>query len=96
LLKYLKIAKYRSENNFVELSNNLGRSSNTVKNFDILATSLSVLRDYFDDATQLFSDLFKFLEIIFQQNHSFRVYVTWKNLKFYWIQIENNFVESSK
>jgi len=38
--------------------------SNTVKNFNILAISLSVLHNYFDDLTKLFSDLYltKFLD----------------------------------
>jgi len=81
-------------------NNYVGRSSNTVNNFDVLATSLSILHDYFDDATQLFPDLYllKFLEIIFQQNHICYTERTilLKNPKFCWIQIENNFVEPSK
>jgi len=37
--------------------------SNATKNFDILATGLSVLHNYFDNLTKLFSDLYlaKFL-----------------------------------
>jgi len=31
--------------------------SNAAKNFDILATSLNVLHNYFDSPTKLFSDL---------------------------------------
>jgi len=40
------------------------RSSNAVKNFDILTIRLSVLHNYFDDLTKLFSDLYlaKFLD----------------------------------
>jgi len=38
--------------------------SNATKNFDILAISLSVLLNYFDDLTKLFSYLAKFLDIL--------------------------------
>jgi len=31
---------------------------NAAKSFDILATSLSVLHNYFDSSTKLFSDLY--------------------------------------
>jgi len=39
--------------------------SNVAKNVDILATSLSVLHNYFDGSTKLFLDLYltKFLDI---------------------------------
>jgi len=38
--------------------------SDVAKNFDILATNLSVLHNYFDGLTKLFSDLYlaKFLD----------------------------------
>jgi len=36
--------------------------SNTAKSFDILATSLSISHNYFNDPTKLFSDLAKFLD----------------------------------
>jgi len=40
--------------------------NHAAKNFDILATSLSVLHNYFDDLIKLFSDsyLVKFLDIL--------------------------------
>jgi len=38
------------QNNFVEI---LKVMSNAAKNFDILATSLSVLHNYFDSSTKL-------------------------------------------
>jgi len=40
--------------------------SNAAKNFDILATSLNALHNYFDDLTQLISDryLAKFLDTL--------------------------------
>ena len=43
-----------NQNNYTENSNTM---SNAVKNFDILATSLSVPPNYFDSPTELFSDL---------------------------------------
>jgi len=43
------IAGYRSENNFIGL---LKIMSNAAKNFDNLATSLSVLHNYFDSSTK--------------------------------------------
>jgi len=41
-------------------------TSNAAKNFDTLATSLSVLQNYFDGLTKLFSNLYpaKFLDIL--------------------------------
>jgi len=38
---------------------------NAAKNFDNLATSLSILHNYFDSSTKLFSDLYlaKFLDL---------------------------------
>jgi len=38
---------------------------NATKNFDILAISLNVLHNYFNDPTKLFSDLYlaKFLDV---------------------------------
>jgi len=45
------LAGYRSENNFV---GTLKIMNNSAKNFDILATSLSVLHNYFDSSTKLF------------------------------------------
>jgi len=51
------------QNNFVEI---LKIMSNAAKNFDILATSLSVLRNYFDNSTKLFSDLYPVKIYIFQ------------------------------
>jgi len=53
--------------NFGKLSNNyIEKSSiisNAAKHFDILTTNLSVLHNYFDSLTKLFSDLYlaKFL-----------------------------------
>jgi len=38
--------------------------SSTARNFDILATSLSVLHNYFNGSIKLFSDLTKFLDTI--------------------------------
>jgi len=57
------LARYRSENNFVELSKYVRRSSTATKNFDFLI-SLSVLRNYLHSLTKLFSDpyLAKFLD----------------------------------
>jgi len=46
---------YRSENNFL---GNLKIISNAVKNLDNLATSLSVLNNYFDIQQNYFSDLY--------------------------------------
>jgi len=43
------------QNNFV---GTLKIMSNATKNFDILATSLSILHNYFDDLTKLF-DLYQ-------------------------------------
>jgi len=60
------LARHRSENNFVGVYqiNYVGRSSNVAKSFDNLAISLSVLHNYFDRLTKLFSDLYlaKFLD----------------------------------
>jgi len=41
-------------------------TSNAAKNFDILTTNLSVLHNYLNDPTKLFSDLYlvKFLDIL--------------------------------
>jgi len=36
--------------------------NNAVKSFDILATKLSVLHNYFDSSTKLFPDLVKLLD----------------------------------
>jgi len=53
---FKNLARYRSENNFLRLSNNVGNSSmmsNTVESFNILTTSLSVLYNYyFDNVTK--------------------------------------------
>jgi len=46
----LKIILLDHQNNFV---GTLKIMSNSVKNFDILATSLSVLHNYFDNSTKL-------------------------------------------
>jgi len=46
----LKIILLDYQNNFVGI---LKIMSNAVKNFDILTTSLSVLRNYFDSSTKL-------------------------------------------
>jgi len=46
----LKIILLGHQNNFVET---LKIMSNVAKNFDILATSLSVLHNYFDSSTKL-------------------------------------------
>ena len=51
---------YRSENNFIGSSKYIEDSSmmsNAAKCFDILATNLSILYNYFDSLTELFSDL---------------------------------------
>jgi len=48
--KESKILLNRSENNFIRI---LKIMSNAAKNFDILATSLSVLHNYFDSSTKL-------------------------------------------
>jgi len=47
----LKIILLDHQNNFVGI---LKITSNAAKKFDILATSLSVLRNYFDSSTKLF------------------------------------------
>jgi len=51
------LIRFRSENNFVESSNDYIESSsirsNVAKSFDILTTSLSVLYNHFDDLTKL-------------------------------------------
>jgi len=39
------------------------RLSNAAKNFDNLTTSLSVLYNYFDSPTKLFSNVAKFLDL---------------------------------
>jgi len=46
----LKIILLSHQNNFVET---LKIMSNVAKNFDILATSLSILHNYFDSSTKL-------------------------------------------
>jgi len=50
LLRDLNFAGYRPENNFV---GTLKIMSKAAKNFDILATDLSVLHNYFDSSTKL-------------------------------------------
>jgi len=47
----LKIILLDHQNNFVDI---LKIMSDAAKNFDIVATSLSVLRNYFDGSTKLF------------------------------------------
>jgi len=47
----LKIISLNHQNIFVDI---LKIVSNAAKNFDIVATSLSVVRNYFDDSTKLF------------------------------------------
>jgi len=44
-------------------------TSNATKNLDMLVTSLSVLRNYFNDLTKLFLDLYLAKFLIIQQNH---------------------------
>jgi len=51
--------------------------SNVAKNFDILATGLSVLHNYFNKITFPICIQLK-LYIFFQQNRSFRVQIFWK------------------
>jgi len=46
---------------------------NAKKNFDILAASLSVLHNYIDRSTKLFSDLYPAKILDFSQNRSFCV-----------------------
>jgi len=41
-------------NNYIGISNIM---SNSIKSFDVLTTSLSVLYNYFNDPTKLFSDV---------------------------------------
>jgi len=53
----LKIIILDHQNNYV---GNSSIMSNTTKNLDILATSLSVLHNYFDSQIKLFLDLIKF------------------------------------
>jgi len=57
----LKIMLLNCQNNYVARSSII---SNAAKNFDVLATSLSVPHNYHDDPTGLFSDLYlaKFLD----------------------------------
>jgi len=51
--KILNFTEYRSEkNNFVET---LKIMSNPAKHFNVLATSLSILHNYFDSSTKLLS-----------------------------------------
>jgi len=52
---------FNHQNNYVENSSIIRK---VIKSFDILTISLSVLHNYFDDATKLFSDLHlaKFLD----------------------------------
>jgi len=73
LLKYLKIKLDRFENTIILLDhqNNYVENSQArqqyCKNFGILATNLrSVLHNYFNSPTKLFSDLYlaKFLDIL--------------------------------
>jgi len=52
---YLKIILLNHQNNFVGILKIL---NNAAESFDILAISLSVLRNYFDGLTKLFSDLY--------------------------------------
>jgi len=52
-LEFKILVRYRFENNFIRLSNMM---INIVKNFDILATNLSVLYNYLDSLTKLFSN----------------------------------------
>jgi len=47
----LKIISLDHQNNFVRTLNIMNKK--TAKNFDILATSLSVLHNYFDSSTKL-------------------------------------------
>jgi len=51
--------------------------SNAVKSFDVLATSLHVLHNYFDGLTKLFSDLYlaKFLDISTKSFFSFTIHL---------------------
>jgi len=77
-VKISTLTRYRSENNFVEHKNNyieISSLSNAVKSFDITAISLSVLYNYFDGSTKLFSDLYliKFLNIYFSKTVLFCV-----------------------
>jgi len=63
---FAEVSKYlatcRSVNNFVDYQNNyVGISSminNVAKSSDILATSLSVIHNYFNGSTKLLSDLY--------------------------------------
>jgi len=59
----MKIITLNHQNNNVGHSNIM---SNIVKNFDILATSLSILHNYFDGLIKLFLDLYlaKFLDAL--------------------------------
>jgi len=51
------------QNNYVENSS----TSNVIKKFNVLATRLSVLHNYFNNSTKLFSDLYlaKFFKTVF-------------------------------
>jgi len=48
------LIRYRSKNNFVEPQNNYSLSvDDNLKNFNILATSSSVLHNYFDGSNKM-------------------------------------------
>jgi len=53
--KHMKITWLNHQNNDIGHSN---MTSNAIKNFDILATSLRVLYNYFNAPLKLFSDLY--------------------------------------
>ena len=64
-LKYLKVTRYRSENNFIGPSSHQNNCieissmiSNAANSFNILTTSLLVLHNYFDGPIKLFSNLY--------------------------------------
>jgi len=63
------LARHRSENNFIRPNNYIVQSMPQKVLLDILIISLSVLRNYFDDPTKLFSDLYltKFLNTLTKQ-----------------------------
>jgi len=58
--------------------------SSAVKSFDILSTSLSVLHNYFNGITKLFSDLYliKFLDILTKSFCVYSLYIFLDNKKF--------------
>jgi len=82
-----ELGRYRSENNFVESLKWLCKNSSMMlaKSFDIPVTSLSVLYNYFDSPTKLFSNLYpiKFFNISAKRSFRFIIALYYKNFMEY-------------